>query len=360
VYVIKYIIALVTFLPLLTRAQDSLWKAKPEVKLTGFVDVFYMYDFAKPDGNQRQPFFYNYNRHNEFNLNLGLIKISVEHAKYRANLAFHSGTYSNDNYAQEPGLLKNIFEANVGVSLNRKNNLWFDMGVLPSHIGFETAVSLDNWTLTRSILADNSPYFETGAKLTFSPSSKFELSGLILNGWQRIQKQKENSWPSFGTQFKYTQGPRFTFNWSTYAGPEGTDSQREWRFFNNFYGVFNIGKRLGIIGGFDIGFQQSQFNLKKFRIWLSPVLIFKVDLSKKISMACRAEYFRDKPGVIYSKFETYGFSTNLDYSPIDFIKLRAEARWLYSPDRIYSLEDKSSRHNIVLGGSVAIRISKRL
>jgi hypothetical protein len=71
-------------------------------------------------------------------------------------LAFHAGTDSNDHYANEPGLLKNIYEANVGISLNKKNNLWVDAGVMPSHIGFESAISMDNWYLTRSLLAENS------------------------------------------------------------------------------------------------------------------------------------------------------------------------------------------------------------
>lgn len=99
---------------------DSIWKKAPSVHFSCFMDVFYAYDFNRPQGPHRQPFFFNHNRHNEFNLNLGYIKISLEHEKYRANLALQAGTYSNDNYAAEPGLLKNIFEANIGLSLNKK------------------------------------------------------------------------------------------------------------------------------------------------------------------------------------------------------------------------------------------------
>jgi hypothetical protein len=104
-------------------------------------------------------FYFNHNRHNEFNLNLGFVKLGLEHSKYRANLALQTGTYSNDNYSAEPGLLKNIFEANVGLSLNKKNNLWIDAGVFASHIGFESAISTDNLTMTRSLLAENSLIF---------------------------------------------------------------------------------------------------------------------------------------------------------------------------------------------------------
>lgn len=60
---------------------------------------------------------------------------------------------------------------------------------MPSHIGFESAIGKDCWNLTRSILADNSPYYETGIKLGYtSKNEKLYLAGMYLNGWQRIQK----------------------------------------------------------------------------------------------------------------------------------------------------------------------------
>jgi hypothetical protein len=93
---------------IVTNAQSqadiaSIWQQKPVVNLSGFVDVFYVYDFNRPTTTYRQPFFlYNHNRHNEFNFNLGMVKLSVEHPKYRTNPAFHAGTDSNDHYANEP------------------------------------------------------------------------------------------------------------------------------------------------------------------------------------------------------------------------------------------------------------------
>ena len=140
-------------------AQDSLWQTPPEVNFSGYVDVFYAFDLNRPQGNALQPFLYNHNRHNEFNLNNGILKVNATHPKYRANLALHAGTYVEDNYANEPLSLKYISEANVGLGLNKKQNLWLDAGIFASHIGFESAVSLDNLTLTRSLLAENSPYW---------------------------------------------------------------------------------------------------------------------------------------------------------------------------------------------------------
>lgn len=130
--------------------------------ISGYLETYYSYDFANPSNHARQPFVYSYNRHNEFNLNLGFIKLAYNTDKARANIALMAGTYSNDNLSAEPGVLKNIFEANAGFKISKNKNLWVDAGIFASHIGFESAIGKDCWNLTRSILADNSPYLKVG------------------------------------------------------------------------------------------------------------------------------------------------------------------------------------------------------
>lgn len=147
-------------------AQDS--TASDPLSITGYTEIYYQYDFNKPADGKRPGFIYNHNRHNEVNLNLGYLKASYNGKNSRVNLAAAAGTYMNANYSAEPGVLKNIQEANAGLRVSKKQNIWLDAGILPSHIGFESAVSKDCPTLTRSLLAENSPYFETGAKLTYT------------------------------------------------------------------------------------------------------------------------------------------------------------------------------------------------
>lgn len=338
---------------------------KPVINLSGFMDVFYVYDFNEPATDFRQPFLYNHNRHNEFNLNLGFAKISVEHKKYRANLALQTGTYANDNYAAEPDLLKNIFEANIGISLSKKNNLWLDAGVFGSHIGFESAISIDNLTLTRSILAENSPYYLSGAKLTFNPNDKWELVTLICNGWQRIKKVSGNSLPSLGTQIKFTPSEKITLNWSTFIGTDDTDTARRMRYFSNFYGQFQCTDRFGLIAGFDLGMQQRTKNSSTYDFWLSPVLIGQYTLNSSWKTAIRAEYYQDEKGIIIPLgtlhgFRTTGLSVNLDYSPTQNIICRLEGRWLNSKDNIFQTKTIPTNNNIIIGTSIAIKFSEAI
>lgn len=343
--------------------EDTTWHQKPTLNISGFTDVFYVYDFNQPQGMERQAFLFNHNRHNEFNVNLGFVKLGVEHKKYRANLALQTGTYVNDNYAAEPGLLRNIFEANAGISLNKKNNLWIDAGIMPSHIGFESAISIDNWTMTRSILAENSPYFLSGAKVTFNPNDKWEIAGLILNGWQRIQRLQGNSLPSFGTQTKFSPTDKITLNWSAFIGTDDPDTTRRMRYFNNFYGQFQFTKKFGLIAGFDIGTQQSIKGSSNYDFWFSPVLIGQFAINKTWKTALRAEYYQDETGIIIptgtlNGFQTSGLSLNFDYSPIPNIICRFEGRWLNSKDNILESKSSLTKNNFIFGTSIAIRFSE--
>jgi len=361
----KRILLFTLFLNLFFFSESvfSGWNQKPNVNIYGFVDIYYVYDFNKPATDYRQPFFYNHNRHNEFNLNLGLISLQLEHPKYRANLSIQTGTYANDNYAAESGVLKNIYEAVVGISLDNENNLWLDAGIMCSHIGFESAVSINNLTLTRSLIAENSPYYLTGAKLTFQPNDKCEIAAIVCNGWQRIQRVQGNSLLSFGTQVKYNPTEQFSLNWSTFIGTDDPDSTRRMRFFNNFYGIFNFSEDISLITGFDVGIQQRTKSSSQYNVWLGPILIAQYSLNQNWKTAFRAEYYKDKTGIIIptgteNGFETTSFSVNCDYFPVPNLALRIEGRWLISRDKIFETENEFSDQNFFIATSISININE--
>ena len=173
---------------------------------------------------------YSFDRHNEVNLNLGFIKAAYSKERVRGNMALMTGTYANSNLANEPGVFRNIFEANAGYQLSARKNLWVDAGIFSSHIGFESAIGKDCWNLTRSMLADNSPYFESGVKVSYTNGdSRWFLSGLFLNGWQRIAREDGNNTPAFGHQVTFRPNAKLVFNSSSFVGSDTPDSTRMMR-----------------------------------------------------------------------------------------------------------------------------------
>lgn len=355
----KILILMLSIFSLNSFAQtDSL---KKSIKFIGYLESYFTYDFANPADHNRPGFVYSFNRHNEVNLNIGFVKAAYETDKVRANLAFMTGSYANANLSAEPGVLKNIYEANAGVRISKTKNLWIDAGVFASHIGFESAVGKDCWNLTRSILADNSPYFESGVKISYtSDKQKWFLSALVLNGWQRIQRPIGNNTPAFGHQLTYKPNANITINSSSFIGNDSPDSSRQMRYFHNLFGQFQLNEKFGFIVGFDIGAQQKSKGSSEYNTWYSPVLIAKYSPTNKLSIAARAEYYRDANGVIiYSGtpngFQTYGYSVNLDVNITDDVMWRIEGRGFNSKDKVFTSDNKqASTQNYFVTTSLAI------
>ena len=282
------------WLPLTLSAQTDSLPQKTEIQVLGFVDVFGAYASHQPIDGNRYPFVYNHNRQGQINLNLALAKVAIKHKRFRGGLALQAGTYVADNYAAEPEALRYVNEAQLGVALDKKSKLWVDVGIMPSHIGFESAISADNATLTRSILAENSPYYLAAAKVTWQPDSVWTASFLVCNGWQRIRPLPGNTLPGFGTQIIYAPNNKLTLNWSTFVGTDSPDSARTMRYFSNLYGVGNVlGGRLTITAGFDFGVQQQAKGSASYALWYSPVLIGRAVLSEKWAIALRGEWYSD-------------------------------------------------------------------
>jgi Putative beta-barrel porin-2, OmpL-like. bbp2 len=345
----------------LIAQNDSTKTAAQNNPLTfsGYAELYYQYDFNKPADNNRPGFIYSHNRHNEFNLNLGFLKAAYNTDKVRANLALAAGTYMNANYAAETGVLKNVYEANAGVKLGKKN-IWLDAGIFSSHIGFESAVSKDCWTVTRSLLADNSPYYEAGAKITYnSGNGKWLLSVLALNGWQRIKRVDANSMMSWGTQLQYKPAGKVLLNYSTFIGTDKPDSARQLRHFHNLYGIFTLSDKMAFIAGLDIGAEQKAKGSKAYNAWYTPVLIIKLQTGNKSSIAARAEYYADEKGVIISTatpngFKTWGGSLNYDYAVTNNVVWRTEGRLFSGKDNIFVQNSQPVNTDFFLTTSLAV------
>lgn len=344
----------------LAKAQtDSI---KNPLKISGYLETYYVYDFGNPTDHNRPDFLYSFNRHNEVNLNFGFIQAEYDNDKVRGKLALMTGTYANANLAAEPGVLKNIYEANVGVKISKNKNLWVDAGVFASHIGFESAIGANTWNMTRSILAENSPYFLSGAKISYTTDNgEWFMSGLVVNGWQRMQRVEGNQTLSFGHQLTWIPNDKVTLNSSSFIGSDTPDETRQMRYFHNLYGQFQFNSKFGLIAGFDIGAEQKSKGSSDYNVWYSPVLITRYTPTEKLAFAARAEYYSDEGKVIIATetpngFQIFGYSVNMDVKVRENVLWRLEARTFNSQrDNIFLDRNQISvRNNYFVGTSLSI------
>jgi hypothetical protein len=316
------------FIPFLSLGQkDSL-----QLEFGGFLDNYYSYDIDAPKGEQKLPFMYNYNRHNEFAVNLALLKAKITYKNCYASIALQAGTYVMDNYANEN--VKYLNEAYVGSYLDQAKKHNIEIGILPSYIGFESAASLNNPTLTRSILADNSPYFMTGIWYHYNPNSRWSIGMLVMNGWQRIQKPERSAAPALGTQLSYKPSSKHLLNWSSYAGKEQYAAFTGMRWFENFYWDAQWSPNWRTILGVDWGIQNTPDGSKN---WWSPIAIAQYQANPQWQIALRLEYYSDTHQMIIAAgqpFATLGSSVNVDYTLNKYCKYRIETRYLSATEAV--------------------------
>jgi hypothetical protein len=128
------------------------------ITFSGYIEAYYAHDFNVTANNERPSFIYNYKQTNQPSINIGLLKVGYQKKAIRANLGLMAGNYVKYNLATEPDGLRNLYEANLGVSLSKTKSLWLDAGIFPSHIGLATPMGKDTYTLTRSLASENTPY----------------------------------------------------------------------------------------------------------------------------------------------------------------------------------------------------------
>lgn len=357
----KNVLLILLLFLVVVKSSAQLDTAAVNFTVSGYAEPYYAYDLNQPDDGNRPGFVYAHNRHNEFNVNIAYLKGVVTANRFHGNLAMMAGTYANANLAAEPGTLKNVLEANAGVKLCKTQELWLDAGIFSSHIGFESAVGKDCWTLTRSMLAENSPYFESGAKLSFTtPNGKWFFSALALNGWQRIQRVPGNSLISGGTQIQWKPTDKITLNSSSFFGTDKPDETRLLRSFHNFYGIFQVSDRLGLTLGLDSGWEENAAVDSGANLWFSPVVIGRMAFNDRLAVAVRAEYYADENGVIIATgtengFKTLGLSANLDVQVHKNAMWRMEGKWFNSRDEIFlNADGRPTNSNAVLTTALAV------
>ncbi|UOQ51676.1 porin [Hymenobacter cellulosivorans] len=310
----------------------------------GFVDGYYGFDFKHPATNTRPGFLYSHNRQNEFTVNQGLVGLRYDDGRVRGAVGLHAGSYVAANYAAEDPVFKHIYEAYAGFRPFQK--AWLDLGIFSSHIGFESALSKDNWTLTRSLMAENSPYYEAGARFTYEVAPQLTLTGLVLNGWQNIRETNQGK--ALGTQIQWKPTDKLLINSSTFLGNEQPqDSLRRRRYFHNFYLTYAATERLALAAVFDVGKQQSA-GRRGYDTWHTAAAFVKLKLADKLSGTLRGEYYYAQRGVIISSlqpartdadFRVAGGSLNLDYAPAANVLFRVEGRYLQAQDAIFQQRD---------------------
>lgn len=299
----------------------------------GYFESYYLFDFGRPENHERPSFLYNHKRHNEFSVNLAMLGMRYAGEKHRGAVKLMAGNYGQYLLAHEPIWAQFVYEASAGVNLGGK--VWLDIGIMPSGIGFETPIGADSWHLSRSLLAENSPYYFSGARVTYDVSHKLQATLWVTNGWQNVQRTHRNESIGVVLGLDYTLGSNTRIHYAGVVGNTYPSPLKRVRIFHNTYVQYE-GSWFDLIAAVDYGMEQRLFTTS-FNEWLGATVSMRRSFSGLIAGALRAEYYADPRGVILSEeTKISGFSANVDFSLSENAILRFEGRRFLSTDPIFN------------------------
>jgi hypothetical protein len=308
--------------------------------------------FQRDAGSETRPaFIYSHHRNGTAATNLALFQVSRVGYRTSFHAGLMDGTYARTNLSAEPRLLQHVFEARLAWKPVKEGRAWLEAGVFPSHIGNESAIGNQCATLTRSLMADNSPYYESGLRwLQTSRDGKREGGLYLLNGWQRMRLPEKGVFPALGHQLTWQLRPRLRVNSSSFVGNPG-ERANLFRVFHDAWVAWNFHPDWSVLTAFDIGWQRNAGH------WQTGSAVLRYQVHEHWALAGRAEWFHDPEGIILTGSsggrKVVAASLNVDYKASAGLLWRAECRWLQTP---FDLADRSTRDLISFNTALCFQI----
>ncbi|MEY4700143.1 MAG: hypothetical protein RL326_330, partial [Pseudomonadota bacterium] len=284
--VVRILVSLRTALTVVTSPLLAFAEPNAPLSVGAFVDTNLAHDFNHLPTRYRpyttQPYYSD-----EFTLNLGYIDAVLSTERFHGRLALQYGSSVIANYASEPHEFMRYFqEAYAGVSVS---DSWkIDAGIFASHIGLETWISRDNSTTSRSLIADYSPYYQTGLRSIHDISEQVHLELHIIRGWQNMTDDRN---VCFGTQVAYKPRDDLQLIYNTFIGDEdGT------RVFNDIIIKHTFTDNFTIGASVDVGAQNRQDESRAW--WHGWTIIPRYQINETYTIAGRVERYDDPDQVM--------------------------------------------------------------
>jgi Putative beta-barrel porin-2, OmpL-like. bbp2 len=242
-------------------------------------------------------------------INLAYGGLTYEGPSARARFVLQGGDSVNINYQGERHReIKHFQESSAGLKLT--DDIWLDGGVFFSHLGLENFISHENWTYTRSLVADFSPYYQAGARLTYQASTDTSMELHLLRGWQNVTNSER---PAFGGLFSHAVTKELQLKYANFIGKVDSDSLR---VYHDTTCMFSINDQWKLAGELDYGQEGAGF--LGSQSWWGTSLLLRYEVAHPLSMTGRVEYFSDPHAKVLTTpssnpFRGYASSLTVDY-----------------------------------------------
>lgn len=305
-----------------------------EPQFHGALSAYYSYSIQKPPDHQRaystQPA-----RNGEIAVDLALIAASWKTTYVDVDIALQAGTWADANYVGDDAAWKMVHQAMVRI---KPDSIWsIGAGIGPSHIGHEGAINARNLLMSRSLIADHTPYYNTMVDVSFQPTSQWKFVLYTMNGWQQIVDV--NDALSFGTKVDWLPSNGTILSWNTYVGndePEGQPGRL--RLHSNFYADHQWSEAVRSVFLFDVG-ARKRVNSSTFDPAVYVGLKTAWQWTSWLRLGGRLEWMQDPKRVLVisspEQFQVIGASLGADLTVTPWALIRFETRAFRATESVF-------------------------
>ncbi|MCU0333794.1 MAG: porin [Chitinophagaceae bacterium] len=274
------------FSTVLLAQEDSTKKETPSpLKITGFADVYYRYDFGKTAGNNKTSFT---NAHNSFELGMASIKLEKSFGKVGVVADLGFGKRAKEFAYNDDGITQAVKQLYVTYAASDK--LTFTAGSWATHVGYELVDAPLNRNYSMSYMFSYGPFTHTGIKADY----KFGSSGIMLGISNPTDYRTTSVSPKYIIgQFSTATADGKLKLFANYVGGRSSDTTK--------MNQYDLVLTYGVSDKFSLGYngtiarykQKENGKYSEAKNWWGSALYFNFDPTEKLGFTLRSEYFED-------------------------------------------------------------------
>ncbi len=279
-------IALAITIP--SNAQDSTAAEESAFKISGSVDGYYKYDFAKTAANTYTSFTQT---HNSFALGMASVKFEHKGEKVSAVADLGFGPRAKDFSYTDDGITQAIKQ--LYVSYSPADWLTFTLGTWGTHVGYEVLDPQLNRNYSMSYMFTNGPFSHTGVKAAVTKDKHSFMVGVANATDYRIPPSDQINKKFFLAQYGLAASEKVSLylNFVSGQAPDTSKSAQ-----------IDAVLTAKISDKFSIGYNGTYASVKGWDgtkntdadAWWGSALYLNVDPKPWFGLTLRGELFSDK------------------------------------------------------------------
>lgn len=282
---------LILIIPFVAHSQqDTAHHRTPYVTVTGAIDGYYRYDFARRSANDLTSFT---RYHNQPNLGMAEIKLEHQTSKFDIVADLAAGPRENEYAAADKGLAKGIKQ--LYASYSPIPWLKFTAGTWATHLCYEAPDASANRNYSMSYLFSNDPFSHTGIRADITSGKNGFMIGIANPSNYRVIPDSGCNNKNIIAQYTYAPSDKVKICLNYVGGRDITDNR------SHQYDLVVTAKASDRFSfGLNATINRSSLVAEKYEVtrsWWGSAFYLNYDPRSWLGFTLRSEYFSDTYGV---------------------------------------------------------------